>query len=618
MTPKPSSARLVLFLMSLATLARSAGLNAVRVYALMLLVSANLADSDVYPSSLVLWVAFAAVPALSLAPIAGWVAGSGRGARVAMGVGNAISLGVVLLAAFAVPHVTWLACLAVLLVDAYFFSVSRMTAMPVLARIAGKPITHLHGRFGAAAVLGGLLGAIVAFDFDPNRNLPGMPAPVQVAIVGYGLAFLFLLPVCLLPLPGETPRAGGGMLRPFGRVVAYIFRHPMPRTLLWVTVLLVPLTLAVGDVLLRKDWFDFSLALLIGVVVGGLNGHTWRSVGWIAWAALGLVAIALFGLVFGTATFPVWTTGILLGLCYAPVLAGWSDWMPEDLRACGFAFLGLMAAIAATILTLTVWGIREDIERVEPTARRIALGLTLTFAVIAWWRLYRAATELSVEGMIGWLYVIEGEGDGMAGLPMTGPKLVIANHSAWFDPLWLAKVVPGPITPMMVSNFYDLPVISFLMRRVVKAIRVENSGFRREAPELARAVEALDRGETVVIFPEGWLRRKEEIPLKRFARGIWEILRQRPETPVYACWIEGGWGSYTSWKGGPPTKNKRMDFRYPIRVAMRRMRVLDAATLAEHMKTRGLLMHDVAEARNILELPPVEITQFPVEGSEEE
>ena len=34
--------------------------------------------------------------------------------------------------------------------------------------------------------------------------------------------------------------------------------------------------------------------------------------------------------------------------------------------------------------------------------------------------------------------------------------------------------------------------------------------------------------------------------------------------------------------------------------------------------TRGLLMHDVAEARNILQLPPVEITQFPVECSEEE
>ena len=33
--------------------------------------------------------------------------------------------------------------------------------------------------------------------------------------------------------------------------------------------------------------------------------------------------------------------------------------------------------------------------------------------------------------------------------------LVVANHAAWFDPLWLAKVLPRFVTPMMTSAFFS-------------------------------------------------------------------------------------------------------------------------------------------------------------------
>ncbi len=45
-----------------------------------------------------------------------------------------------------------------------------------------------------------------------------------------------------------------------------------------------------------------------------------------------------------------------------------------------------------------------------------------------------------------------------------------------------------------------------------------------------------------MIFPEGFLRRKEEQPLRRFGQGAWAILQARPDTPVFATWIEGGVG----------------------------------------------------------------------------
>ena len=92
--------------------------------------------------------------------------------------------------------------------------------------------------------------------------------------------------------------------------------------------------------------------------------------------------------------------------------------------------------------------------------------------------------------------------------------------------------------------------------------------YRREAPELREAVAALDRGECVLIFPEGYMRRRVERPLRQFGQGVWHILRERPQTPVVVCWIEGGWGSYTSYYNGPPTVNKKVDWARHIDIGV--------------------------------------------------
>src|SRR5207244_9486788 len=110
----------------------------------------------------------------------------------------------------------------------------------------------------------------------------------------------------------------------------------------------------------------------------------------------------------------------------------------------------------------------------------------------------------------------------------------------------------------------DLPGVRWLMEKVVRAIRVPQERFRREAPELQEAIAELKRGGCVLIFPEGFLRRKEEKLLKLFGQGVWRILKEVPNTPVVVFWIEGGWGSYTSYKDGPPMKNKKMDFHRRI------------------------------------------------------
>ena len=158
----------------------------------------------------------------------------------------------------------------------------------------------------------------------------------------------------------------------------------------------------------------------------------------------------------------------------------------------------------------------------------------------------------------------------------------------------------------MTSRFFDLPLIGWYVRWVVGAVRVPDVPIRKDAPEIANVIAALDRNECVFVFPEGWLRRKEEQPLKRFGRGIWQILKARPDIPIFACWIEGAWGSFVSHRNGPPTKNKHIDIRRSIEIAFLEPFKIDPAALDSHMATRTLLMKKVLEARGLLGLPPID------------
>jgi 1-acyl-sn-glycerol-3-phosphate acyltransferase len=224
-------------------------------------------------------------------------------------------------------------------------------------------------------------------------------------------------------------------------------------------------------------------------------------------------------------------------------------------------------------------------------------------AAAAWWYLFPQGLELVIEWLLWPAYRMHAHGPGRHTMPRRGPLLLVANHSSYMDPFWLAKFVPRHLRPMMTSTFYDLPVIRWLMVHVTRAIRVQEAGFRREAPELKEAADALRRGECILVFPEGRLRRTEGQLTRPFGQGVWHILREVPDTPVVACWIEGGWGSFFSYQGGPPAKNKRPDWWRRIDVAYDEPRPIDPAVLADQHATRAHLRRAVLDCRRYLGLP---------------
>jgi 1-acyl-sn-glycerol-3-phosphate acyltransferase len=353
----------------------------------------------------------------------------------------------------------------------------------------------------------------------------------------------------------------------------------------------------------RIYWF-LGLFLAVPLVVR-VYWSPYRILGSIPLASVGWLAAVVVGVWGGS--WPGWPHGLALGL-----IGGARSRSSRQMPAIWELVVGVLALLAGLGLgeAADAWG-RPDL------TEYLVLAVAAVLVVWSWWRLFRPLFELAFEPLLWVSYRVRGAGPGLADFPRAGPCLVLANHACWLDPLFLAKVLPRPVTPMMTGRFYDLPVL----RRIVAAfgvIRVPEKALKRDAPEVGEAVAALDRGECVVVFPEGYLRRTEDRPLRRFGQGVWQILKARPETPVYACWVEGGWGSYTSYRGGPPTKGKRPDFRRRIGVGVSAAAAVPAAELAEHLPARVYLMNLVAAARAHLGLPPLEVYALAAKGDDRE
>jgi 1-acyl-sn-glycerol-3-phosphate acyltransferase len=268
--------------------------------------------------------------------------------------------------------------------------------------------------------------------------------------------------------------------------------------------------------------------------------------------------------------------------------------------------LGLLPPLLTALAVACFW--------LTPAAGFIGLAV----AALVWWLFRRPVVELLFKLLSLPFYRVRAVGPGARAVPARGPCLVIANHSAYLDPLFLANFVPRPVAPMMTSLFYDKPGIRHLMRFVfTDTIRVPEAAMKRDTTEIAAAVAALDAGKCVVLFPEGYLRRREDQPLRRFGRGVWEILRARPETPVVACWIEGNWGDFFSYKGGPPTRNKRLALLRRISIGVLPPERVPADLLADHHATRFHLMNVVASARQPLGLPALPVVEGPTRDDPE-
>jgi 1-acyl-sn-glycerol-3-phosphate acyltransferase len=572
---------------------------------------------------------FFIVPFILLAPVNGAISNSLPRRWVLVGSAG-FCLGVTALAAALVgpnSHVgLWLAAVGLNALGAAVYSPTRYALLPAVAEDTGLALGRVVGWIetgGAAAIVSGMVLGWYLHGLDSPAAAATLLSGAGAAALLNGIGLLTALPASF---PSDTRRpelptaAVAGFFQDTSRIVQ---DREARAALLGLAAFIGLLTAGTGAMIaytLSPQFADQRAALpeamvlvaigaALGSLLAGLQAHPRRQLGLVPYAAAGLLAAFAWAAVSSELRWPAFLMGVMGGILNVPLRADYQAAVPADARGNGMAVMNTANYLCGTLMAVLLFAFA----RLQLLSISGQLWLLAAFAgfgiLVAWWVLFRDSLEQLIEILIWPFYRIRAFGPDLKQIPLRGPLLVVANHTAWFDPAWLAKVLPRRLTPMMTSRYYDLPLVSWLMVHVVRAIRVQVGKLLRDPPEIQEAIEALDRGECLVIFPEGYMRRRSDRVLSRFGQGIWRILSQRPATPVVVCWIEGGWGSYASYAGGPPAVNKPMDWWRAISIGVAPPQVLDPGLLADHRATRTYLMRACLEARRHLGLPPLTLTE---------
>jgi 1-acyl-sn-glycerol-3-phosphate acyltransferase len=357
------------------------------------------------------------------------------------------------------------------------------------------------------------------------------------------------------------------------------------------------------------------LGLVLGSLLAASQPHPYRELTFVLIGWTGIL-VALLALALNNRL--IWPC-CLLGISSACMILPLRTFLHESVAPQGLgrcmAYVNLISAVSLLVLggiSVSVVGHNLPEALASPDLRTpywILAGCAVVGAILAWRQFLRHALEQLVEMVLWFMYRITAAGPGVAAFPREGPVVVVANHTTMLDPFWIGKVLPRQVTPLMTSLYFDRPVIRCIMSRFVGAIRVPLTSFRREAPELQEAIKAIDQGRVVLIFPEGMIKRREEQLLRPFGQGIWRILRERPDTPVVVCRVEGGWGTLTSYCGGPPFRNKRIDWEKPVAIAVEAPITIKKEILADQRATRNFLMQACLDGRRILGQPSASIPE---------
>ncbi|ODR93505.1 glycerol acyltransferase [Methyloceanibacter stevinii] len=127
-------------------------------------------------------------------------------------------------------------------------------------------------------------------------------------------------------------------------------------------------------------------------------------------------------------------------------------------------------------------------------------------------------------------------------LPTKGPAIIAANHNSHLDTLALMSLMPLSLLPKLrpvaaADYFLSGKVRSWFARDVVGIIPLERAKVRKGADPLAALEEAFDRGEILILFPEG--SRGEPEALGRFKTGVGQLAVSRPGVPVVPVYMHG-------------------------------------------------------------------------------
>ena len=125
-------------------------------------------------------------------------------------------------------------------------------------------------------------------------------------------------------------------------------------------------------------------------------------------------------------------------------------------------------------------------------------------------------------------------------LPGDDPFILIANHSSHLDTAAILSLFPlerlRRIRPCAAADYFErTPAISLVSRTLFNVLPIRRSGGEGEDHPIQRMREALEHGDSLLLFPEGTRGRGPE--MAPFKPGVAWLAQQLPEVPIVPAFL---------------------------------------------------------------------------------
>ncbi len=313
-------------------------------------------------------------------------------------------------------------------------------------------------------------------------------------------------------------------------------------------------TLGVTDTVTAQGLLALSgLGMITGSLVVGRVSKNYIETGIIPLGALG-VTVALFMM---PTLSSLWTLGSALflfgfsaGLFIVPLNAMIQFATPSPILGkilAGNNFMQNVSMFGFLVLTaLFGYFHLEAVGLFYLVATVSLLGMGYTFI-----KLPQSLVRYMVRMIIGFKYRLSV--DGLKNIPADKGVLLLGNHVSFLDWAILQMAYPKQIRFVMERNYYEKwylkPFLDFF-----KVIPISSRGSKGA---LALVTQALNRGETVALFPEGHLSRNGH--LGAFQRGFEVATKEAQNAVIVPFYLRGLWEDNFSYASQKMKRKKSKD-----------------------------------------------------------
>ncbi len=120
-------------------------------------------------------------------------------------------------------------------------------------------------------------------------------------------------------------------------------------------------------------------------------------------------------------------------------------------------------------------------------------------------------------------------------------RIYYANHASHGDFVLIWSVLPAALRhktrPVAGADYWlQTPVHRCIAQKVFRAVLIDRQQPSRGSDPLAPMVDAIDGGQSLILFPEG-SRNTTDAPLLAFKGGIYHLARKRPDVELVPVWL---------------------------------------------------------------------------------